>query len=62
MWEDHIVEEMRQAGQDYAAEFGNDVHAMMADLRRREAEHPERVVSLRARTEQAVTEPELQKR
>jgi hypothetical protein len=46
MWTDPIVEEVRKARQEYAEQFNYDLHAMAADLRRHEQEHPERLVSL----------------
>ena len=46
MWTDPIVEETRQARQEYARQFNYDLHAMMSDLRQHEQEHPERLVSL----------------
>jgi hypothetical protein len=39
------VEEVRRARQDYLARFGNDLRAMAADLRVREQQHPERLVT-----------------
>jgi len=36
--EDHIVEEVRQIRQEHAAQFNYDVEAIVADLRRSEAE------------------------
>lgn len=46
MRSDPIVEEARRARQEYAARFGNDLRAMAADLRVREQQHPERLVTL----------------
>ncbi len=45
MQADPIVEEVRRARQEYAARFGNDLRGMAADLRRREQQHPERLVT-----------------
>ncbi len=45
MREDPIVEEVRKARREYFAECGNDIHRMLQDIRRRQAEHPERLVS-----------------
>ena len=45
-WNDPIVNEVREARQAYAAEFHHDLAAICADLRRRQALHPERIVSL----------------
>lgn len=45
MKDDPIVEEVRRARQEYAARFGYDLRAVAADLREREQQHPERLVS-----------------
>lgn len=45
MQTDPIVEEVRRIRQDYARQFNYDLHALAADLRRHEQEHPERVVA-----------------
>jgi hypothetical protein len=45
MREDPIVEEVRKARREYFAECGNDMRRMLEDVRRRQAEHPERLVS-----------------
>ena len=45
MQTDPIVEEVRRIRQDYARQFNYDLHALAADLRRHEQEHPERVVT-----------------
>jgi hypothetical protein len=44
-WQDPIVEEIRKLREEYAARFGFDLEAICQDLRAREAEHPERLVS-----------------
>ena len=44
-FEDPIVAEVRKARLAYFASCGNDLDRMFDDLRRREAQHPERVVS-----------------
>ncbi len=46
MRSDPILEEVRRVRQEYAARFGNDLRAMVADLRLREQQHPERLVTL----------------
>lgn len=38
MWKDSIVEEVRRIRDQQAAEFGNDLHAICEDLRRKQAE------------------------
>ena len=45
MLADPIVEEVRRVRQEYARQFNYDLHAIAADLRRQEQEHPERLVS-----------------
>lgn len=45
MKDDPIVAEVRRARREYAMKFGNDLHAMAEDLRRKEREHPQRIVS-----------------
>lgn len=42
---DPIIEEVRRIRQEYAARFGYDLHAIAADLRKREQQHRERLVS-----------------
>ncbi len=46
MLNDPIVEEVREIRRAYAAGFGFDLRAMAADLREKEQEHPQRLVSL----------------
>ena len=41
-----IVDQVRCARRDYAERFDFDLRALAADLRKREQQHPERVVSL----------------
>lgn len=38
MWNDPIVEEVRRAREEYAAEFDYDLDAIYRDLKKREAE------------------------
>jgi hypothetical protein len=42
---DPIIEEVRRIRQEYARRFGYDLRAVAADLRKREQQHPERLVS-----------------
>jgi len=49
MRNDPIVEEVRRIRQEYAKQFDYDVRAMAADLRKREQEHPDRLVSFPAK-------------
>ena len=44
-WEDHVVEEVRGRGRKYTARFNNDVHQICEDLKKAEAEDPEKFVS-----------------
>jgi hypothetical protein len=46
VWEDPIVAETRALRQELMDEVGNDLDALIAYLRERELEHPERLVSL----------------
>jgi hypothetical protein len=46
MWEDPIVEEIRDARQQIVSECGEDVHAFFEYLRARERDHAEDVVTL----------------
>ncbi len=50
MFVDPIIEEVRQARDAYARQFEYDLEAMAEDLRKREQEHPERLVSLQPKT------------
>ena len=45
---DVLIEEVRQRRRDLLASCGNDLEALVQLIRRREAEHPERVVDPRA--------------
>ena len=45
MRDDPIIEEIHQIRKEFAERFGYDVREMAADLRKREQEHPERIVS-----------------
>jgi len=42
---DQIVEQVRSARREYAAQFGFDLQALAADLRNREQKHAGRIVS-----------------
>jgi len=44
MQTDPIVKEVRRIRQEYAKQFGYDLHALAADLRKHEQQHPERLV------------------
>ena len=45
MQNDPVVDEVRQIRHAYAERFGFDLRAMVADLRRKEQNHPDRLVS-----------------
>ena len=42
---DPIIEEVRRIRREYAERFGYDLRAVAADLRKREQQHPGRLVS-----------------
>ena len=44
MWEDPIVAEVRRVREELAAQFGFDVSAIFADLRRKQTVHGDRLV------------------
>ena len=45
MQNDPIVDEVRRIRQEYAKQFAYNLHAMAADLRKHEQQHPDRLVS-----------------
>jgi len=47
MWKDPIVEEVRKVRQKHAAEFHNDIDAIVADLRQQENKSGRKLVSLK---------------
>ena len=49
MLNDPIVEEVRRIRQEYAKQFDYDVRAIAEDLRKREQQHRERLVSFPAK-------------
>lgn len=49
MLNDPIVEEVRRIRQEYAKQFDYDVRAIADDLRKREQQHRERLVSFPAK-------------
>ena len=49
MCNDPIVEEIRRIRQGYAKQFDYDVRAIAEDLRKREQQHPDRLVSFPAK-------------
>jgi hypothetical protein len=57
-WEDPIVAETRALRQQLMDEVGNDVDALVAYLKERELDHPDRLVSLSPRRSEAVAAKE----
>jgi hypothetical protein len=49
MWKDPIVEETRERREQYAASMHNDLDAIFADIRKRQARKSQTPVSLPAR-------------
>ena len=45
MQNDPVVDEIRRIRHAYAKRFGFDLRAMVTDLRRKEQQHPDRLVS-----------------
>ncbi|MBN2308797.1 MAG: hypothetical protein JXR94_07500 [Candidatus Hydrogenedentes bacterium] len=45
MRDDPIVEEVRRIREEYAKQFDNDLRAMAADLRKREQQHRDKLVT-----------------
>lgn len=56
VWEDPIVAETRALRQELMDEVGNDLDALIEFLKKRELEHPERLVSLPPRRPAMVEE------
>ena len=46
MWNDPVVEETRKLRDEYAALFDYDLRAIYLDLKKKEEQHKEKVVSL----------------
>jgi hypothetical protein len=46
MWKDPVVAETRALREEYACQFNYDADAIFEDLVKKQAMHPERVVSL----------------
>lgn len=46
MWNDEIVEEVRKARDEYAAQFNYDLEAIFKDIKQREERSQHKVVSL----------------
>jgi hypothetical protein len=51
MWEDPIVSEVRRTRKELSAQFGFDVKAIFADLRKRQAALGKRLVSRKKQAE-----------
>jgi hypothetical protein len=54
MWEDPVVADANRTREKLAAEYGFDVHAIFADLRKRQVALGSRLVSPRKRAEPTV--------
>lgn len=57
MWKDPIVAETRTLRDEYARQFNYDVEAIFEDLMKKQAIHPERVVSLPPRKAKGWLQP-----
>ncbi len=57
MWQDPIVEEIRQFREQYAIRFNHDLRAICRDLRDRQKAGDRKVVTLTARRIQKVVAP-----
>ncbi len=54
MWNDEIVEETRQARDQYAAKFNYDLEAIYRDLKKQEEQNPEKSVSLPSKAPETI--------
>jgi len=54
MQEETIVDEAHRVRREISAQFNDDVHAFFEYLRRREAEHPDRIVTFEPVTPEPV--------
>ncbi len=54
-WKDEIVEEVRAARDAYAAQFDYDLDQIVADLKLKQARHPELLAPLRSVERQVET-------
>ncbi len=54
MWNDEIVEETRQAREEYAAKFNYDLEALYSDLKKQEEQNPEKFVSLPSKAPETI--------
>ena len=62
IWNDEIVEEVREARERHAAKFNYDISAICADIRRKQAESGRKIVSpAKEKKEKDVEEPDLLK-
>jgi hypothetical protein len=57
IWKDEIVEEVRAVREAYAARFDYNVARMFEDIKKKEQEHPERLVDLRPLKRRPQAEP-----
>ena len=54
MWNDEIVEETRQARDEYAAKFNYDLDAIYRDLKKQEEQSPQKFVSLTSKQPETI--------
>jgi hypothetical protein len=54
MWEDPVVKETRAAREELSARFNHDLAALCRYLRKKEREHPDRVVTFEPRRPELV--------
>ena len=45
MWKDEIVEKVRRYREEYASQFDYNLEAMFEDLKKREQQHSEKLIS-----------------
>lgn len=57
MWKDPIVAETRALRDEYVRQFNYEVEAIFEDLMKKQAIHPERVVSLPPRKAKGLLQP-----
>lgn len=53
MKDESIIDEVRRIRLEFCKEFNNDINAMAEYLRKKEQEHPERLVSILPKRERA---------
>jgi hypothetical protein len=56
MWRDEIVEEVRKARDEYAAQFDYDLHAMARDLREKQEQSGKKIIRLKSKKAEETVE------